>query len=129
MTTAVNPTTLTLPDDLSEVQQELRGLKQGDTLNFVTADGVPMSFSQTAKGLVVDANLSIPCVEAVALAEALFALGAFGAFVLLSASVGPVVVLNGIPIAAAVLAIAAERIANGVKFEPIVTFLAQHVCR
>ena len=128
MTTVASSTPLTLPDNLSEVQQQLRGLKQGGTVKFVTADGVPMSFSQTAKGLVVDAKLSIPCAEAVALAEVLFALGAFGVFVLLSGTVGPVVVLNGIAIAHTVLATAAERIANGVTFEPLVTFLAQHIC-
>src|SRR5262252_5730416 len=128
MTTIATPTPLTLPDNLSEVQQQLRGLKQGGTVKLVTADGVPMSFNQTAKGLVVDAKLSIPCVEAVALAEVLFALGAFGVFVLLSGTVGPVVVLNGIPIAVTVLAIAAERIANGVTFQTLLPFLAQHIC-
>jgi hypothetical protein len=129
MTPVGNPTPLTLPDGIPEVQRELRGLKRGGTVKIVTADDVPMSFSQTPKGLVVDASLPIPCVQAEALAEALFALGAFGAFVLLSASVGPVVVLNGIPIAATVLAIAAERIANGIKFDPLVRFLAKNVCR
>jgi hypothetical protein len=129
MTTVASPITLTLPDNLSEVQQQIRGLKQGDTVKLVTADGVPMSFRQTAKGLVVDAKLSIPCVEAVALADVLFAMGAFGVFVLLSGTVRPVVILNGIAIAHNVLAMAAERIANGVTFEPLVTFLAQHICQ
>ena len=128
MTTVGNPTPLTLPDDIREVQQELRGLKQGGTVKIVTADGVPMSFSQTENGLVVDSNLRIPFLQAVALAEALVALGAFGIFVLLGASVGGLLIIAGIPIEAAVLAVAAERIANGVTFEPLVSFLAQHVC-
>ena len=128
MTTVVNPTTLTLAENLHEVQEELRGLEKGDTVKFLTADGVPMSVSRTAKGLVVDAKLSVRCAEAVGLAEVLFALGAFGIFALLGPAVGGVLILNGIPIAATVLAMAAERIANGVTFEPLVAFLAQHVC-
>jgi len=78
MSTVANPTMRRLPNDAPEIQQRLQTMTVGDTVEFMTERGVPVSVGRTDKGLDANIKVKVTCQTARILASALFFLAAMG---------------------------------------------------
>jgi hypothetical protein len=122
------PTMRRLPSDAPEIQRRLQTMMEGDTVEFITEHGVPVSVSRTDKGLDTNIKVKVTCQTARILAGALFALAFLGALAAFLDGEGEFLTVAGLAIDRALVEEIATKIANGVAFETLVFFLAQHFC-
>jgi hypothetical protein len=128
MSTAANPVMRRLPNDAPDIQKRLQTMMEGDTVEFMTEHGVPVSVSRTEKGLETNVKVKVTCQTARILASALFFLAAIGVLASFLDGEGEVLTVAGLLIDRALIEEIAAKIASGVAFNTLVFFLAQHFC-
>ena len=128
MGTVAIPAMRILPNDMSEVQQRLQTMKEGDTVEFMTERGVPVSVSRTDKGLETNIKVKVTCPLARAIAGIIFFAVALGTVASLLDGEGEVITIAGVVFAKSFVEALVEKIASGLAFETLVFTLAQHVC-
>ena len=128
MTTVVIPAMRIIPNDMPEVQQRLQTMKEGDTVEFMTERGVPVSVGRTDKGLETHIKVKVTCPTAEILAGTLFTLATLGAIAGFLDGEDEFLLIAGIALDRALVAQIAAKIANGVAFSTLVFFLAQRFC-
>jgi hypothetical protein len=128
MSTIANPTMRRLPNDAPEVRQQLQTMQVGDTVEFMTEKGIPVSVSRTDKGLETNVKVKVTCPLARALASTLFLLAALGTLAAFVDGEGEFLTIAGLAIDRALVEEIANKIASGVAFNTLAFFLAQHFC-
>jgi hypothetical protein len=128
MSAVANPTMRRLPSDAPEIQKRLQTMMEGDAVEFMTEHGVPVSVSRTDKGVSANIKVKVTCQTARILAGALFFLATIGALAAFLDGEGEFLTVAGLAIDRALVEEIAMKIADGVAFNTLVFFLAQHFC-
>jgi hypothetical protein len=118
-----------LPDGIQRLQQQLLTMKDGDTVEFMTANGNNVSVRRTPERLEINAQPRKPCDKAQLAALALVELTAAALVILLLANPElDVFVFDGIAISANALRGVIRLLEIGVDAGVLAEFLAKYLC-